>query len=177
MGLFDVLLGVASVLDAFSDDSEKFEIECNSLELFEIGTSWQGTARVHGAGNHIRTEKKYIKDSVLMPKEDTHDHTRRYILRENMLKWAIDTLANGKAVSKDHLVLNPNEDCLSFEGFMKKDGNSYRITTNASEADYYGSYKLTIYKDNKMLSYEDLHYYFKADTVGYVSSVNVSDGF
>lgn len=177
MGLLDVLFGVASILDAVSDDSEKFEIVCTSLELFEIGTTWQGTARVHGAGRHIRTEKKHIKDSISMPKEDTHNHTRRYILRENLLKWAIDTLATGKTVSKDHIVLNPSEECLSFEGFMKQEGNSYKMTTNVSEADYYGAYKLTVYKDGKMLSHEDLHYYFKADTVARISSVNVTKGF
>lgn len=177
MGFLDFLLGAAEVIDAFTDHDTHFKVTCDTLELFEIGTSWKGTARVHGAGAHIRTEAVNYTTTVTMPNEDDYNRTKRNILRDRLRKWASETFANGLTLPKESIVLNDSENCLSCEGFVKQISNRWVITTNMGDAQYYGAYKLFFEKSGESLGYEELDYLFKAPTVGYVSSVDVHDGF
>lgn len=175
MGLLDFLFVVADTIDTFSDHDTHFKVTCDTLELFEIGTSWQGTARVHGAGSHIRTQAVSYATTVTMPHEDDHDRTKRSILRDRLRKWASETFADGSMLPKEAIVLNDSENCLSCEGFVKQVGNQWIITTNMQDAKYYGAYKLFLKKSGETVGYEELAYLFKAPTVGYVSSVDVHD--
>lgn len=174
MGFMDFLVGV---MDVLTDHDTHFKVSCDTLEIFEIGTTWKGTARVHGAGNHIRTEHVDFSTTVTMPDEDDYNRTRRSILRDRLRKWASETLANGTTLPKEAIVLNESENCLSCEGFVKQVGKKWVITTSMREAKYYGAYKLFLSKNGEELGYEELEYFFKAPTVGYVSSVDVHDGF
>lgn len=177
MGFWDLLLGAAEIIDAFTDHDTHFKVTCNTLELFEVGTSWKGTARIHGAGAHVRTETVDYSTTVTMPEEDNYNRTKRSILRDQLRKWASKTFADGSTLPKEAIVLNDAENCLSCEGFVKHVGDQWIITTNMKEAQYYGAYKLFFEKGGECVGYEELEYLFKAPTVGYVSSVDVHDGF
>lgn len=177
MGFLDFLFGAAEVIDAFTDHDTHFNVTCDTLELFEIGTSWKGTARVHGAGSHVRTQAVNYTTTVTMPYEDNYNRTKRSILRDQLRNWASKTFADGFTLPKEAIVLNESENCLSCEGFLKQVGSKWVITTNMREATYYGAYKLFLTKGTESVGYEELEYLFKAPTVGYVSSVDVSEGF
>ncbi len=177
MGLFDILLGVAEVVDALSDNDTHFDVHCSTLELFEIGTTWNGTARVHGAGNHIRTEKVNYSTTVTMPKEDTNKNTRRGLLRKELREWCGETFANKSTVTKETIVLNDSENCLSCEGYVKKVDVKWILTNSPHNAECYGAYKLYFTKKGEAVGYEDLKYLFMEDTLGYVTSVDVKEGF
>lgn len=177
MGFLDFLLGAAEVIDAFTDHDTHFKVTCDTLELFEIGTSWKGTARVHGAGTHVRTQTVNYTTTVTMPYEDNYNRTKRSILRDRLRDWASKTFADGVMLPKEAIVLNESENCLSCEGFVKQVGGQWIITTSVRDATYYGAYKLFLTKGTENVGYEELEYLFKAPTVGYVSSVDVSDGF
>lgn len=177
MGLLDVLFVAADIIDMFSDHDTHFEVTCDTLELFEIGTSWKGTARVHGAGAHVCTQSVNYSTTVSMPNEDDHNRTKRGILRDQLRNWASKTFAGGVSLPKEAIVLNESENCLSCEGFVKQVGNQWVITPNMHGAKYYGAYKLFLAKGTEAVGHEELEYLFIAPTVGYVSSVDVSDGF
>ena len=177
MSFLDLLLGAAEIIDTFADHDTHFKVTCDTLELFEVGTSWKGTARVHGAGAHLRTENVSYTTKVTMPDEDDYNRTKRSILRDRLRKWASEAFADGSVLPKEAIVLNDSENCLSCEGFIKQVGDRWVITTNVKEAQYYGAYKLFFEKDGECVGYEELEYLFKAPTVGYVSSVDVNDGF
>lgn len=177
MGFLDVLFGVAEIVDALSDNSDYFRVTCSTLEVFEIGTTWKGTARVSGAGEHIETKKVWYSTKLEMPKEGNSKYTRRGILRKNLYSWVSETFANGVSMPKEAIVLNDSENCLSCEGFAKKVDDKYVITNNQSNAQFYVAYKLNVSKDSNTLGHEDLRYYFKAETTARVTSVDVKDGF
>lgn len=177
MGFLDFLGEVAMVVDALSDNDTHFNVTCNTLEIFEIGTTWKGTARVHGAGEHVRTEKVNYSTTVTMPEEDSHDYTRRGLLRKELREWCGKTFANKSTVTKETIVLNDGENCLTCEGFIRKVGDKWVLTNNSHEAEYYGAYKLYITKEGKDVGHKDLEYLFMAETLGYVSSVDVHEGF
>lgn len=177
MGLFDVLLGVAEVIDALSDNDTHFDVHCKTLELFEIGTTWKGTARVHGAGKHIRTEKVDYSTTVTMPEEDTAKYTRRGLLRKELREWCGEMFANKSTVTKETIILNDGENCLSCEGYIKNVDGKWLLTDSPHNAEYYGAYKLYLVKAGEDVGYEDLKYLFIEDTLGYVTSVDVKKGF
>ena len=177
MGFMDFVLAALNVADMFADHDTHFEVTCDTLEIFEIGTSWRGTARVHGAGAHLRTESVDYTTRLTMPEEDDYNRTRRSILRDRLLKWASDTFADGAALPKEAIVLNESENCISCEGFAKQVGGRWVITTSMRDAKCYCSYKLFLETGGKSVGYEELHRLFKADTVGYVTQVDVRDGF
>lgn len=177
MGLLDILCGVAEIVDTLSDKNTYFEIKCNTLEVFEIGTHWVGTARLQGAGEHLQTEKVNFSTKIAMPYEAPSRSTKRDVLRKNLLNWASGTFAKGDKLPKESIVLNPQENCLSCEGFAKKVGNNYEIVTDTTVADCYVSYKLIISKDSSVLGHEDLNYYFKEATTARITSVDVKNGF
>lgn len=177
MGILDILLGAAQIVDALSDNNTYFKVTCDTLEIFEIGTTWEGTARVHSAGKHLRTETVSYSTTIAMPKEGNSNYTRRGLLRKNLREWCGQTFANKSTVSKETIVLNKGENCLSCEGFIKKTSGKWIITNNSKDAEYYGAYKLYLTKEGQDVGYEDLEYYFEADTLGYISSVDVHDGF
>ena len=177
MGFFDFLLEVASVASAFADHDTHFQVTCDTLEIFKIGNNWKGTARVHGAGEYVRTEMVNYSTTITMPAEESQNYTRRGLLRKSLREWCGKTFANKSTVSKETIVLNNGENCLSCEGFIKKVNGKWIITTNSKDAEYYGAYKLYFTKEGEDVGYEDLEYYFMADTLAYVSSVSVHDGF
>jgi len=177
MGFLDVLFAAADIVSTLTDNDTHFNVSCDTLELFEIGTSWRGTARVHGAGAHVRSQSVDFSTTVTMPSEDDYNRTRRSILRDRMLKWASETFSASGSLPKEAIVLNESENCLSCEGYVKKVGNRWLITSSMKDAEYYGAYKLYLEKGGESIGYEELEYLFKAPTVGYVSSVDVHDGF
>ena len=177
MGLLDILFGVAEIVDTLSDKDTYFEIKCSHLEIFKLETKWKGTAKIFEAGEHLQTEKVDFSTKISMPYESPSHATKRDVLRENLLNWLSDTFANGQRLPKDCIVLNPQENCLSYETFAKKNGEDYMITFDSNEAEYYLSFKLDVFKETKALNFEDLDYYFKAETTARVTSVDVKDGF
>ena len=178
MGLFDVLYVAAEVIDLFAGNKGTcFQVACDTLEIFEIGTAWKGTARVHGAGAHVRTEHVNYTATITMPAEDSSKYTRRGLLRKELREWCGKTFANKSTVTKETIVLNPGENCLSCEGFIKKTDGKWIITANPKDAEYYGAYKLYLSKEGKDIGHDDLDYYFMAETLGRVTSVSVKDGF
>lgn len=177
MGLLDILFGVAEIVDTLSDKNTYFDVKCKNLEIFEIGTNWVGTARVHVAGKHLKTQKVNYTTKISMPYEAPSHSTKRDVLRKNLLNWVSDTFVNGRKLPKECIVLNPQENYLSYEAFAKKNGEDYTITFDPNEAEYYLSFKLNVYKETKVLNFEDLDYYFKAETTARVTSVDVRDGF
>lgn len=177
MGLLDILAGVATVVDAFSDHNTYFNVKCENLEIFEIGSQWKGTARVYGAGEHIKTVPVNYDTVISMPAEESSRYTRRGELRRQLREWVSKNFTESINLPKEFLVLNDSENCLSFEGYAKKVDSDYYITLSSTEAQYYVSYKLNIFQDSKMLGHKDLSYYFIEPTQGRVSSVNVHDGF
>ena len=174
MGFLDFLGDVATIVDAITDNNTHYHVTCKTLEIFEIGSSWKGTARVHGAGEHVRTEHVDFSTTVTMPEKDSHDYTRRGLLRKDLREWCGRTFANKSTVTKETIVLNNSEDCLSCEGFIKKVGSKWIITTNSREAEYYGAFKLFLTQNGQDVGHEELDYLFMADTLGYVSNVSVS---
>ena len=173
MGFLDVLLGVAEVVDALTDKDTHYQVSWKTLELFEIGTTWKGTARVHGAGEHIRTVKVNYSTTVTMPAEESHSYTRRGLLRKDLREWCGKEFANKNTVTKETIVLNKGENCLSCEGFVKQVNDKWILTNSAESAEYYGAFKLYLTKGGDDVGYEDLEYLFMADTLGYVTSVDV----
>lgn len=177
MGLLDLISAAAAVVDAASGKNTYFVVKCNTLEIFEIGTQWKGTARIHGAGEHIETLKANHNTVISMPDEDSHRYTRRGELRRQLREWASKTFTKGLELPKEFLVLNDGENCLSFEGYAKKIGEDYRVTLTSNGAQYYVSYKLEIYRGSEALGHEELDYYFIQPTIATVDSVDVHDGF
>ena len=173
MGFFDFLLDVATVVDAFADKDTHYHVNCNTLEIFKIGTTWKGTARVHGAGEHLRTEKVNYSTTVTMPEEDSCHYTRRGLLRKDLREWCGKTFANKSTVTKETIILNDGENCLSCEGFLKRAGEKWILTNNSLDAEYYGAFKLYLTKEGKDIGHEELEYLFIEDTIGYVTSVSV----
>ena len=113
MAFLELLGLVADIISAFSDHDTHFDVTCDTLELFEISSSWRGTARISGAGNHIRTESVSFSTKVSMPDENESNHTKRDILRERLQKWASESFADAGTLPKDAIVLNSSENCLS----------------------------------------------------------------
>ena len=177
MGFLDFLVGAAGIIDALTDNDVPFTVKCDTLELFEIGTSWRGTARVHGAGAHVRSVNVDYSTTVRMPSEDDYNQTKRDILRKRLRSWASETFANGSTLPKEAIVLNEGENCLTCEGFVTQIGNRWVITSNSRDAKYYGAYKLYIKKRDENIGYEDLQYYFKEETTARIYGVDVHDGF
>ena len=180
MGFLEFLGGAAMVLDALSGPSgKKYDVECESFELFEKGTTWRGTARVHGAGEHLETIKVNASTTLFLPDHtDSSKYTERGLLRKDLREWAGEEFALLKVISKDMVVLNEGENCLSIEGFVKKVDGKWKIVNDAGKGTHYGAYKLCFTERNgDAVGYEELHYLFKADTVGRVTSVDVHDGF
>lgn len=177
MGFLDFLLGAAEIVDALSDKNTYFNVTCDTLEIFEIGTAWEGTARVHAAGKHLKTETVSYSTTIAMPEEGNANYTRRGLLRKNLREWCGKTFANKSTVSKETIVLNKGENCLSCEGFIKKSDGKWIIVNNSRDAEYYGAYKLYLKQGGNDVGHEDLEYYFEAATLGYISSVDVHDGF
>ena len=171
---------VATVLDAISGPSgTKYNVECESFELFEIGTSWRGTARVHGAGEHLQTMKVNASTTVFLPRNDDNSYyTPRGLLRKELREWAGREFALSGTISKDMIVLNDGENCLSIEGYVKKHNGSWKLVNGPGNGTHYGSYKLCISEvGGAEIGHEELYQLFKAETLGRVSSVDVSDGF
>lgn len=182
MGFGDILFGALEIVSALSDIADSKQIytaKCTSLEIFEIGTEWRGTARVHGAGRHVKTERMNLSKKLTLPKEGTSQYTPRGLLRRDFRNWAGDTMtANKKPLTKDAVVINDSESCLSVEGFIKKVDGKWLLTTNANDAQYYGSYKIALIDErDTQVDYKELVYLFKAETLGRVSSVDVTDDF
>ena len=125
----------------------------------------------------MRTIAVDYSTTVTMPKEDDLDCTRRGILRRRLREWCGKTFANKSTVAKEVIVLNDDENCLSCQGFVKEIDGKWIITNDSRDATHYGAYKLFITKGGEDVGHEDLNYYFMADTVGYVTSVDVHDGF
>lgn len=182
MGFGDILFGAIKIASALSDISESEQIytaKCTSLEIFEIGTEWRGTARIHGAGRHVKTERVSLSKKLILPREGNSQYTARGLLRRDFRNWAGETMTvNKNPLTKDAVVINDSESFLSVEGFIKKVDGKWLLTTNANDAQYYGSYKIALIDErNTQVDYKDLVYLFKAETLGRVSSVSVKDGF
>lgn len=182
MGFGDILFGALEIVSALSDIADSKQIctaKCTSLEIFEIGTEWRGTARVHGAGRHVKTEKMNLTKKLTLPKEGTSQYTPRGLLRRDFRAWAGENMAaNKKPLTKDAVVLNDSESCLSVEGFIKKADGKWLLTITANDAQYYGSFKVVLIDEhNTQVDHKELHYLFKAETLGRVSSIDVTDSF
>ncbi len=176
MGLLDFLLEVADVLT--SESGKKYTASCETFELFEIGTTWRGTARIHGAGNHLETIKMNISNSLTLPDEGTVDHTPRGLLRRDFLKWASENFAYSGNIAKDMIILNEGENCLSVEGYVKKRSDSWKLVSSSADATHYGAFKVYLYdKNGAMVGHTELSHLFLEATRGYVTSVDVTDGF
>lgn len=179
MGFLDFLFAAATVIDAFSDNDEHFSVTCDVVEVFKIGEQWQGTARVHGAGAHVSTEHVSYNTEITLPKEGNSNYTPRGLLRKSLRDWLGKTFSTEKSIPKDAIVLNPTENCLSFEGFAKKQSGKWMMVSNYSSATNYVSYKLVVYNKTKKaaVGHDELFELFKADTIARVSRVDVKDGF
>ena len=177
MAFLELLGVVADIISAFSDHDTHFDVTCDTLELFELSSSWRGTARISGAGNHVRTESVSFSTRVSMPDENEHNRTKRDILRDRLRKWASESFAETGTLPKEAIVLNPSENCLSCEGFVRFKDNRWVITPTSHGATHYGAYKLYFKKGSEAVGHEDLEYLFKAPTTARVSSVDIKDGF
>lgn len=176
--LFDVVDVVSDPVSALNDRT--FKVTCSTLEIFEIGTQWEGTARVRGAGEHIRTEKVYYSTSITLPyRDDDSRYTRRGLLRKQLRDWLGSELSTDSKITKESVVLNSHENCLSFQGYIKKVGSKWMLVDDVNDARYYGSYKLflTDSHDDSKVGHEELSYLFMEETQGYVTRVDVKDGF
>ena len=180
MDFFDFLGGMATILDATSGPSgKKYTVECESFELFEIGTTWRGTVRVQGAGRHLETITVDATTTVFLPdRSDNSQYTERGLLRKDFREWVGKNFSLSGSIAKDMVMVNEGENCLSIEGYVKKVNGTWKFTSGSGSATNYGAYKL-ILTDEKgnLVGNEELFYLFKADTLGRVSSVDVSDGF
>ena len=180
MSFFDVLLGIASVADALSGPSgKKYDVTCDSFELFEKGTSWKGTARVQGAGAHVETINVNFSTTLFLPDHsDNSRYTERGLLRKDLREWAGKEFAQSQTISKDMIVLNDGENCLSIEGFVKKVNGKWVLVNDAGRGTHYGAYKLCFAeKGGSVIGHDELFYLFKAETIGRITSVDVQDGF
>ncbi len=179
MGFFDILLGAASIIDALSDSGEHFSVTCNTVEVFKIGDHWQGTARIHGAGEHVSTEHVSYNTVITLPKEGNSNYTPRGLLRKSLREWLGENFSTEKSIPKDAIVLNPSENCLSFEGFAKKQAGRWMMVPDYSSATNYVAYKLTLRNKDKntAVGHDELFELFKAETIARVSRVDVKDGF
>lgn len=180
MGFLDFLVAAAEVVDLFSGNGgSKYSVKCECLELFEIGTTWKGTARIHGAGKHLETIKMNDSTTLVLPnKDDDSRYTPRGLLRKDLREWVGKMYALCGSISKEMVVLNDGENCLTIEGFVKKIDGNWKLVNTSSDATHFGAYKLNVVdNENKPVGHEDLKYLFKADTLGRVVSVDVTDGF
>lgn len=180
MDIFNFLGSAAMFLDALSGPSgKKYDVSCESFELFEKGTTWRGTARVHGAGAHLETIMVNANTTLFLPdRSDNSQYTPRGLLRKSLREWAGQQFAFLGTISKDMVVLNEGENCLSIEGFVKKVNDKWKLVNDAGKGTHYGAYKLCLTEKNgSVIGYEELYHLFKADTIGRVSSVDVHDGF
>lgn len=180
MGFLDFLGDVALVLDSVSGPSgKKYTVKCESFELFEIGTTWRGTVRVQGAGAHLQTIKTNATTTIFLPdRSDNSQYTERGLLRKDLREWVGKNFSLSGSIAKDMVMLNEGENCLSIEGYVKKVNGTWKFTSGSGSATNYGAYKLIITDEKgNLVGNEELFYLFKADTLGRVSSVDVSDGF
>ena len=107
--------------DFLEPSGTKYNVECKSFELFEIGTVWRGTARVHGAGAHVETVSVNVTTTVFLPDHsDNSKYTERGLLRRDLREWAGKEFALSGEISRDMVILNDGENCLSVEGYVKK---------------------------------------------------------
>lgn len=166
MGFLDFLTVAAGVVDILSG-KPKYTITCEILELFEAGTTWVGTARVHGAGRHLSTE--HVNFSTSFEDNGPED------AREKVRKWAEDSFANGGSLPKGKIILNEYEDCLSCDGFVKKVNGKW--TMQKQPTNHYASFKLYVTRENKALGYDELKRVFIAPTTARITNVDVHDGF
>lgn len=171
MGIMDLFLSAVTIADALSDKSEYFDVKCNVVEVFKIGDSWQGTARVHGAGSHVSSDSVNYSTTIKLPDESHGSYTERGLLRKELFTWLGNNFSVEGSVPKEALVLNPSENCLSFEGFAKKLGGKWMVTANEYTATNYVSYRLVVSrkKDGKILGHDELDYLFKKPTTAYVT--------
>lgn len=177
MGLLDTILEVANM---FIDNDRKFKVSCTTAEVFEIGTQWKGTARIHVAGEHIETINVHYETTITLPyKDDDAHYTRRGLLRKQFREWAGNTFSADGKIAKENVVLNPSENCLSVEGFTRRFGSKWLIVDNASDASHFCSYKvfLTDAQNNSKVGHDELDELFMEATLGRVTSVAVKDGF
>ena len=182
MGFWKTLLDVVDVVsDPVSAMYDKeYKVSCTSLEIFEIGTQWKGTARIHGAGEHIKTVNVNYGTTITLPYRDDDAHyTRRGLLRKQFREWAGKIFSDDGKITKENVVLNPSENCLSVEGFAREVGNKWLIVDNASDASHFCSYKifLTDVQNNTKVGHEKLNDLFMAETLGRITSVDVKEGF
>jgi len=144
MGFLDFLAGAVEVADTLIDKSEYYYVQCDTVEVFELGEIWQGTARIHGAGKHISTDRASYSNTFML-----YDGQDREGMRDKFRKWLADTFSSEYSAPDEALVLNSSENCLSFEGFAKKDSGKWMITSSYQSASNYVSYKLFVYKQKK----------------------------
>ena len=183
MGFLDSFLDLVGTISEFSEGSihdRKFKVTCTTLEIFEIGTQWKGTARIHGAGEHVKTIKVDYETTITLPyKDDDLEYSRRGLLRKQLRDWLGKTLAEDGKIVRENIVLNPSENCLSVEGFTKKVGDEWLIVDSAYEATNFCAYKLFLkdISNNSKVGHDELHELFMEETRGYITSVDVTEGF
>ena len=177
MGLFDFLFEVAGAVDELKG-TKRYTAKCETFELFEIGSTWRGTARVKGPGNHIETIDMNISKELELPYEGTYQYTPRGLLRKSFRKWIGENFAYSGNIAKEMVMLNDDESCLSVDGYVKKVGGKWKLLNSSSGATNYGSFKVFVYDRNgDIVGHEELSYLFLEDTLGYITSVDVTDGF
>lgn len=176
MGFLDFLVGAATIVDAVSGFSDtRYNVECKTFELFEIGTTWRGTARVHGAGNHLETIKMNTSTTITKPH---NSDAPRSLMRDELRNWAGKNFAYSGSISKDMIVINEGENCISIDGYVKKINGQWKLVNSPANATNFGSFKLYVSESNgKEIGYEELVYLFKEATTARISSVDVTDGF
>lgn len=179
MGLLDILGTVATVADMFIDHDEKFIVKCDTIEVFQIGDSWQGTVRVHGAGTHVSSDSVSYSTTIKLPESGNTTYTPRGLLRKQLRDWLGEKFSIEGSIPKEAVVLNASENCLSFEGYAKKVSGIWKMTSSLNSATHFVAYKLFVYHENnkQAVGHDELFELFKAPTVGYVTSVDVHDGF
>ena len=176
--LFDVVDVLSDPVSAMYD--KKYQVSCTTLEIFEIGSQWRGTARIHGAGEHIKTVKVNYETTITLPyRDDDSRYTRRGLLRKQLREWVADTFTQENIISKESIILNPSENCLSVEGFGIITNGKWMLVNDAIDATNFCSFKLSLTDttDDSRVGYNKLNELFMEDTLGYVSSVDVSEGF
>ncbi len=174
MGFFDLVSGIADIMSGVTPE---VQLVCNTLELFELGTTWRGTARVHGAGRHIATEKVNYSTTASGMGRDYDYHQNATYMRRDLMDWANASFTNGVKLPEEAIVLNEGENCLTCEGFVKKVGGKWVITPNASEAEYYGAFKIIGTQNGTVLGNKDLDHWFKCHTKTRIMSIDITDGF
>lgn len=170
-----------ALFDIFQDKNEYYYIQCDTVEVFELGETWQGTARVHGAGRHISTDRVSYSNSFTLCNYGALRATPRDDMRFELHQWLSNTFSLEHSVPDEALVLNPSENCLSFEGFAQKVNGKWMITSSYQAASHYVAFKLLVYKEKKkncldgktLLGNKELSYLFMDPTTVRVSV----DGF